>query len=115
MSEYFVRITVNGTSPSHVRKQLRAAFGASVAKQSRIDLSGELPDFFAACQADDHFGCVHWTDEDLVTRLGELQIQASPEMIDSIKSSRAVRHIADHMIEHGWDAIEMAISEAQTE
>jgi hypothetical protein len=115
MPEYFVRIALSGKSPSDIRKQLRAAFGASVAKQSRIDLSGILPDFFAACQANDHFGCVHWTDEDLVTRLRELKIHVTPEMIDSIKSSRTIRHIPDRMIEHGWEAIEQAITEAQTE
>src|SRR5262245_29803547 len=115
MPDYFVRITLKAQNASEVRKELRATFGASVAKEANVALSTELPDYYQACEANDHFGCVHWSEEDLLSRLEELKIEATPEILDDIKSSYAVRHIADRMIEHGWEAIEQAIAEVQVE
>ena len=112
MPEYSVTITLRGRDRLDIKKQLRTAFSASVAEQSKIAGLDELLNYYESCQANDHFGCVHWTDEDLVTKLEELHVQATPGMLDSIKSSYDLRHIADRMIETGWKAIEQAIVDA---
>ena len=113
MGDYFVRMKVTSTSASDVRERLRAAFGATALKESSVTSSSELPNYFEACKANDHFGCVHWTEEDLASKLRELNIPPTPEIIDDVQSSYAVRHIEDRMIERGWEAIEEAIAEAR--
>lgn len=108
MPEYLVMITLSSKNESEVRKQVYAAFGAAVAEGASVALSTELPNYYQACEANDHFGRVHWTDEDLLTKLTELKIEPTPGIIEDVKSSYAVRHIADRMIER-------AIAEAQLE
>lgn len=113
MPDYLVKITLRGESPLEVKKQLRSAFGASVARRSKVTFPDRLPEYYEACRANDHFGCVHWTEDDIENKLRELEIPITPAMIDDIKSSYAVRHIEDRMIERGWEAIVEGIGEAQ--
>src|SRR5436190_23675012 len=111
MPEYSVTITLKGQNRSEIKKRLLVAFGISISSQASITGLDQLPNYHEACRANGHFGCVHWTDADLVARLKELHIPATMEMLDSIKSSYALRHIADRMIETGWESIERAISD----
>jgi hypothetical protein len=115
MPDYLVLITLSGKNESDVREQVHAAFGAAVAEEVSIALSTGSSNYYQACEANDHFGCVHWTDEDLFTKLTELEIEPTPKIIEDVKSSHALRHIADRMIEQGWYSIEQAIAEAQVE
>ncbi len=61
------------------------------------------------CRADGHFGCVHWTDEDLQSKFSELNIPMSAEALGAVKASRSMKRIDDRMVELGWDVIEEAI------
>lgn len=112
MPEYSVTIALDGRNRSDIKKKPSTALGPSAAMRSKIAGAGELPSYPDSCRTNDHFGCVHWTDEDLVTRLKELKVKATPELLDSIKSTYAVRHVADRMIERGWGVIEEAIADA---
>lgn len=68
-----------------------------------------LPDH-NSCE--DHWGCVHWTDDDLTGMMKSYGIQPTPENIAKVKSEHAIRHIDDVMVERGWFNIEMAIQDA---
>jgi hypothetical protein len=111
MPRYLVTIALSGRSPSDIKKKVSTAFGPSVAMRSSVTAVGELP-IYDLCRSNDHFGCVHWTDEDLVARLKELKTKATPELLDSIKSTYACRHVADRMIETGWEIIDEAIADS---
>src|SRR5579872_417797 len=106
MREYSVTITLAGRNRSDIKRRLRSALGASVAEQCKFVTPEQLLSYYEQCEANDHFGCVHWAEEDLITKLKELNIKATPERIDDIKSTYAIRHIADRMIERGWEVIE---------
>ena len=57
------------------------------------------------------WGRAAWCDEDIEKALEKYGIEASPELIKSIKNTWVCRNIADLMVEDGWEYIYMAIHE----
>ena len=110
MADYSVRIKLSGSSPSEVYRQLRSAFGTAVARQAVITGWGSVNLYHDHCRELGHFGCVHWTDDDIESRCVELGIPADPILLKQVKASTT--HIDDGMTELGWEVIELAILEA---
>lgn len=110
MPDYSVTIKLRGSSPSHVHRQLRSSFGTAVARQAVITSWGYANLYHDQCRELGHFGCVHWTDDDIESRCLELGIPADPELLKQVKASTS--HIEDGMTELGWEVIESAILEA---
>ena len=73
------------------------------------------PDYDAAFRENGHFGCVHWTDQDLRNKFDELRIGFTPAALDAVKCTHTLRHIDDRMIELGWNLIELAILDTTLE
>jgi len=115
MSNYFVTVRLSGQTQSQIKDRLRAAFGSAVAQGAQIVNMRTVPDYYEACRANSHFGCVHWTDEDIKSRLKDLRVPKTPQIVNAAKSSYALRHIGDRMVELGWEVIEEAILEAQVD
>jgi hypothetical protein len=110
MPEYSVAIKLNGHDPVQIARRLEAAFGSVVAEEAKITVWGQ-PNFYEdPCKAMGHFGCVHWTDDDLEGRFQRLNIAVTPELLTEVKER--VGHIDDGMVELGWEAIESAIVSA---
>jgi hypothetical protein len=112
MPNYSVTIRLPGHSRSQISSKLRAAFGNALAQEAQIVNIRTPPDYYEACQANNHFGCVHWTDEDINSKLRDLKIPQTLQIVDAAKNSYALRHIGDRMVEFGWEVIEEAILEA---
>jgi len=60
--------------------------------------------------ADDVFGMVTWSDEDIASTLRGQEIPDTPGNIRTVRDSYYGRHIQDHMVEHGWTLLEEAVS-----
>lgn len=112
MSEYSVIVRLQGFTRAQIKRQLRTTFGSAVEREAQIIKIGTPPDYHEACRANNHFGCVHWTDEDIEAKLKDLKIPKTLQIVRVAKNSYALRHISDRMIEHGWEVIEQAILEA---
>jgi hypothetical protein len=110
MADYSVTIKVSGSSASHVHHHLQTAFGTAVARQAVITTWGSHDLYHDHCRELGHFGCVHWTDDDIESRCRELGIPATPELLKEVKAR--TNHIDDGMTELGWEVIESAILEA---
>lgn len=111
MRDYSVVIRLQGQTKGQIESRLRAAFG-DAAEEAQIIEAGKLVDCYEACRVNGHFGCVHWTDEDLLSKLGELNSRVTTDVLDAVKSGYALRHVDDRMIELGWMLIEQAILDA---
>ncbi len=109
MPNYSVIITMQGNTRREIRNRLQTALGSTIAQDAQIMEPGVLLSCHEACRVNDHFGCVHWTDEDLRTKLRELKVPITTEMLDSMRASYALQHIDDRMIELGWEVITQAI------
>ena len=64
--------------------------------------------------ADDAFGIAWWTDEDIVSCLKQHDLPTTPDMIAAVRATYTCRHLADLMVEHGWDQLEDAVLQLQT-
>jgi hypothetical protein len=80
---------------SVIRKQ-RGAHAKQLASQLRT--------------APDVFGIAMWSDEDVASALRDAGVPDTPANIRAIRSSHYGRHIQDHMIERGWELLEVAVS-----
>lgn len=107
MSEYSVTIKLSGRNPVQIVRKLEAAFGRVVAQDAKIVGWGQPNYYDDPCRAMGHFGCVHWTDEDVESRFEELDVPITPKLLEGVKDR--IRHIDDGMTEVGWEAIESAI------
>lgn len=60
-----------------------------------------------------HFGCVHWTEADVEQAIEEVagKLEVTDENVQRVLSSYAARHIADRMIELGWEILHTAVRE----
>jgi hypothetical protein len=112
MRSYLVTIKV-ADSRKKINDRLAAAFGTSTAQKAHIIEADEIvADEF--CRINKHFGCVHWTDEDLHAKLKELEVPITPELMSILKTGYSLRHINERMIETGWDVIEESILDVRT-
>lgn len=114
MANYSAVITLKGHTEKQIEDKLRAAFGASIVDEVQISESDPGIGCYYFCRSNNHFGCVHWTEEDLRTKFDELQIPITREMLDVVKSSYLLRHIDDRMVEVEWEIVEQAIADAQS-
>jgi len=112
MSNYSLTVRLSGFTRAQIKRKLRTAFGSTAAQEAQIVNAGTLPDYYEACLANSHFGCVHWTDEDIKIKVRDLKIPKTLRIIDTAKSSYALRHIGDRMVELGWEVIEESVLEA---
>lgn len=112
MSDYSLTVRLSGFTRAQIKRELRTAFGSAAAQKAQIVNAAMPPDYYEACRANSHFGCVHWTDEDIKIKLRDLKIPKTLRIIDAAKSSYGLRHIGDRMVELGWEVIEDAILEA---
>ncbi len=112
MPDYSVTIRLEGWTRSQVAKKLRSAFGSVVAKEAQVATAHTRFDCDAACRANNHFGCVHWTDKDLRGAFRDLKIPMTSRTVDAAKGSYSLQHISDRMVELGWEIIEEAIRSA---
>jgi len=110
MPKYSVTIHLAGRDPFRVVSKLRRAFGDTVAKTAKITVSGHPNVSEDPCRRRGHFGCVHWTDDDVEGRFQELDVEVTPKLLKEVKDR--IRHIDDGMTELGWEVIESAISDA---
>lgn len=113
MSDYSVLISVNYLTKKEIRHKLRTAFGTSVSIEAVISKSGSLAACHKTCMSAAHFGCVHWTDEDLQSKFKQLGVPATEKILNLVRSSYVLRHIDDSMVRIGWEVIEQAIVDAQ--
>jgi hypothetical protein len=113
MTNYSVIINVAGKSKKQIKDGLVAAFGDAIGREAEIVRVGEKIVSYDECRVLGHFGCVHWTDEDLNLKLEELNFAATPQLVTALKSGYVLRHIDDRMIERGWEVIEQAILETE--
>jgi hypothetical protein len=113
MRSYSVMIELSGVSKKQIKSRLKATFGSEIARGARVTQAGEIAESFETCRALGHFGCVHWTDEDLKARLEELNVPVTAEVLSKLKVSYSVRHIDDMMVERGWEVIEDSILDAK--
>jgi hypothetical protein len=110
MPEYSVTIKLSGHDPDEIVRKIEATFGMVVAQQAKI-VGWGLPNYNDdPCRATGHFGCIHWTDDDVESRFQELDVPITPELLDELKDR--IRHIDDGMTELGWEVIESAILDA---
>jgi hypothetical protein len=112
MSNFAVTITLQGSTREEIRSKLQLALGSVVARTAKIAKARVVLNYDEACRANEHFGCVHWTDEDVRSKAEELNLTLTEEMLDSVRSTYALRHIDDRMIEQGWEVITQAIFDA---
>jgi hypothetical protein len=112
MSDYSVTVNLPGFTRTQIRRKLQTAFGAAAVQEAQIVSAETLPDYYEACRGNRHFGCVHWTDEDVKIKLRDLKLPTTLQIIEAAKSSYALRHISDRMVELGWEVIEEAILQA---
>jgi hypothetical protein len=110
MPDYLVTITLSGKSRGQIASYLETEFGSVVAAQAMINERKQANYCDKPCQTRGHFGCVHWTDDDLESRFAKLDIPATPELVKEVKDS--ILHIDDCMTELGWEVIEHAILES---
>jgi hypothetical protein len=89
------------------------AFGREIAQQAKIVEWQEQNYYDDPCRARDHFGCVHWTDDDIVSRFQTMNIPVTPELLKKAKNN--IGPIDDAMTEVGWEVIEYAIHESLEE
>lgn len=110
MADYSVTIRLSAGNPLQVQQDVERAFGAAVARQAVITTWGE-PNFYRdSCRELNHFGCTHWTNDDIENKCDELGITATPELLKHVRANAA--HIDDGMTELGWEVIESAILDA---
>jgi len=109
MRSYSVTIELSGISKKQIKSRLKAAFSSEIAQGARIAKAGVIDESFDTCRALGHFGCVHWTDDDLKARLEKLNVPVTAEVLINLKISYSVRHIDDMMVETGWEVIEDSI------
>jgi len=57
------------------------------------------------------WGRAAWCDEDIEQALKERNIEPTPELIGAIANTWYCRHIADSMVERGWENIGFAIDD----
>jgi hypothetical protein len=112
MPNYSVVLKISGASKKQIKGRLRTALGSAAARGAEIVKAGEQFTSYDACQASGHFGCVHWTDEDLHSKLEELNFPVTSEILDALKLDYGLRHIADLMVVRGWEVIEQSINDA---
>lgn len=112
MTKYSVMVTIESPSRTYIEHQLRRAFGDTVVKSAQIAKSEAMTICHEACRNSDHFGCVHWTEQDLRGKLKERGVPITSDVLDALRATYALRHIDDRMIESGWNAIEQAIEDA---
>lgn len=110
MPEYCVTIKLSGRNPVQIVRKLEAAFGSVVAQHATIVGWGQPNYHDDPCRAAGHFGCIHWTDDDVESRFQELDVPITPELLDEVRDR--IRHIDDGMTEVGWEIIESAILDA---
>lgn len=110
MPAYSVTIQLEAANAFLLLRELERVFGAVVAGDARVIRTGE-PDYFDdPCRRLGHFGCVHWTEDDLESRFATLNILSTPELLRQVKEN--LRHIDDEIVEVGWGIIESVIIEA---
>jgi|tagenome__1003787_1003787.scaffolds.fasta_scaffold19390907_1 hypothetical protein len=110
MPEYSITIKLNGRNPVEIVRMLEAVFGSGVAQEAKIVDWGQPNYYDDPCRTMGHFGCVHWTDEDVEGRFQELDVPITPTLLKGVKDK--IRHIDDGMTEVGWEVIESAILDA---
>lgn len=113
-SDYSVVISLRNLTKREIQNRLRAAFGTNFSAKAVIAGAGSLAACYKACGSAAHFGCVHWTEDDLQSKFKELGVPMTAEILDLVKSSYALRHIDDSMVKAGWEVIEQAIVDAQS-
>ncbi len=113
MLNYSVVITLKNNTAKEIEDKLRASFGDGIVDEIHVSESGTSAACYNACKANNHFGCVHWTDEDLQNKFHELKVSITAEVLHTVKSSYLLRHIDDRMVELGWEIIEEAIGDIQ--
>ena len=115
MSAYLVVISIRNLTQREIQARLGAAFGANFYTEPVIKKSGTLSACNQTCISAAHFGCVHWTEDDLHRKFNKLGIPITKEALDHVKSSYLLRHIDDSMVEVGWEVIEQAIIDSQSD
>jgi hypothetical protein len=110
MPEYSVTIKLSGHDPKNIVRNLERAFGSTVAQQARIIGWGQRNYYDDPCQSSGHFGCVHWTTDDVESRFRTLDVPFTPDRLKEVKNN--LNHIDDGMTELGWEVIEQAIKES---
>lgn len=110
MPRYCVFIELSGHTAGQVAGKVQSAFGHKVAKGAKIIPSVHADLLWDPCRNRGHFGCVHWTDDDVVSRFEELGVPATQDRLREVKTR--IRHIDDGMTELGWEVIESAIRQA---
>ncbi len=63
--------------------------------------------------ADDVFGVVTWSNDDIASQLRKQGMPWTPENIRAVRESYYGRHIDDQMVEHGWSVLREAVSEVK--
>jgi hypothetical protein len=99
MPDYSVTIMLSGRDPEQIVRKLEAAFSTAVAQEAKIVGWGHANYCDDPCQAKGHFGCIHWTDDDVESKFQELSIPITPELLNEVKDR--IRHIDDGMTEVG--------------
>lgn len=107
MPGYSVTIRLSGRNPVEIVRKIEAAFGNIVAQEAKIADWGQPNYYDDPCRAMGHFGCIHWTDNDVESKFKELNIPITPELLNDVKDR--IRHIDDGMTEVGWEVIGSAI------
>jgi len=107
---YSVIIELSGPTALEITGRLQSAFGDEAATSAKIIPSGQAHLLWDSCDKVGHFGCVHWTDDDVISRFEELGVAATQDLLQEVKIR--IRHIDDGMTELGWEVIESAIRDA---
>ena len=63
--------------------------------------------------ADDVFGVVMWSNDDIASQLREQGVPDTPDNIRAVRQSCNCRHIDDQMVEYGWRVLEESVRELE--
>lgn len=61
--------------------------------------------------AEDVFGVVSWSNDDIISLLEERGADTSKVNVRQVRNSYHARHIDDEMVDCGWSVLEDAVSE----
>ena len=114
MSGYPVVIYVKNLTKREIQNRLRSAFGANISETPIVNNSGSVAACYQTCTSAGHFGCVHWTDDDLQIKFKELGVPMTQQILDLVRSGYVLRHIDDRMVRAGWEVIKEAIVDAES-
>jgi hypothetical protein len=110
VTRYSVIIELSSPTALEIAAKLQSAFGDEAARSAKIVPSAQVDLLRDWCDNIGHFGCVHWTTDDIISRFEELGVRVTQNRLQEVKIR--IRHIDDGMTELGWEVIESAIRDA---